>query len=254
MSHRNLIKAVIAAGVSSVIFAATISLQAQDFRVEKTMVKVADDVKLVTKTYLPKQNGKYPTVLIRTPYGSQNMTWIAEYLPLHGYAVVVQDVRGKNGSGGQFFPFAYEKADGIATLKWVLQQPFCNGEVGLWGVSYLGFAANEMASTGHPAVKAVFLLSGWSELDSFITHGGAFHLMAHLPWFVMFAGEQNPPAEASLEGVRLQYDQRRFHGRGKITTHGERGHTTPESTRLGGGRQIPRPGHETTAGSHGRHT
>ena len=196
MSYRNITNAVVAMGMSLIAITAAINLQAQDFRVEKTMVKVADDISLVTTTYLPKKSGKFPTVLIRTPYGSQNMLWIAEYLPSHGYAVVVQDVRGKNGSGGEFFPFAYEKDDGTATLEWVLQQPFCNGDVGLWGVSYLGFAANEIASTGHPAIKAVFLLSGWSELDSFITHGGAFHLMAHLPWFVIFAGEQTPPAEA----------------------------------------------------------
>lgn len=122
------------------------------------------------------------------------MTWLAEHLVQHGYAVVVQDVRGKNGSKGEFFPFAYEKADGMATLNWVLEQPFCNGDVGLWGVSYLGFAANEIASTGHPSVKAVFILSGWSELESFFGRGGAFRLMAHLPWFIMYAGEQNIPA------------------------------------------------------------
>jgi predicted acyl esterase len=113
---------------------------------------------------------------------------------------VVQDVRGKNGSGGDFFPFAYEKADGMATLDWVLKQPFCNGDVGLWGVSHLGFAANEIASTGYPAVKAVFNLSGWSELEPFIAHGGSFHLMAHLPWFVMFKGGQNPPVRLFVLG------------------------------------------------------
>ena len=196
MSNKKLIKAVIVFGASAFLVAVASHGHAGNFRVEETMVQVADDVALVTKTYLPKRSGKYPTILMRTPYGSENMTWIAEYLATHGYAVAVQDVRGKNGSTGEFFPFAYEKADGLATLDWVLKQPFCNGDVGLWGVSYLGFAANEIASTGHPAVKATFLLSGWSELEPFIGHGGCFHLMAHLPWFVMFAGGQNPPAEA----------------------------------------------------------
>ncbi len=189
-------KSLIAIGNAVAILAAATALTAQEIRVEKTTVNVARNIELQTTIYLPKQEDAYPAVLIRTPYGSQNMTWVAEHLARHGYVVVVQDVRGKNGSSGQFFPFAYEKADGLASLEWLVEQPFCNGEVALWGVSYLGFAANEVASTGHPAVKTVFLLSAWSDLDSFITHGGAFHLMAHLPWFVMFAGEQNPPAEA----------------------------------------------------------
>jgi predicted acyl esterase len=170
--------------------------QAQDYRVQDVMVAVDDSVRLATRVYLPQEDGRYPAVLLRSPYGAENTAWLAEYLAPHGYAVVMQAVRGLNGSEGQFFPFAYEKADGMATLEWLLNQPFCNGDVGLWGVSYLGFAANEVASTGHPAVKAMFLLSAWSDLGPFISHGGSFHLMAHLPWFIMFAGGESPPAEA----------------------------------------------------------
>ena len=170
--------------------------QALDYRLEETMVPMPDNVSLKTSTWLPQKDGRYPTILIRTPYGIENKAWIAEYLAPYGYAVVVQSVRGKDGSEGDFFPFAYEKTDGMATLDWVLKQPWCNGDIGLWGISYHGFAAFEIASSGHPSVKTMMCISGWSELEPFMMHEGAFHLMAHLPWFVMFKGSESPPAEA----------------------------------------------------------
>jgi hypothetical protein len=172
------------------------TVNASDVRIEQAKVEVVDGVDLSTTLYLPEADGSFPTVLLRTPYGSTNMGWIAEYLATHDYVVAVQDVRGLNGSGGEFIPFAHEKNDGLATLEWLLEQPFCNGEVGLWGSSYLGFAANEIASTGHPAVKAMVVLSGWSDVAAFIAPGGCFHLMAHLPWFITVAGQQRLPEQA----------------------------------------------------------
>lgn len=197
MRHNYFIKAIAAMVVSlAAVTTMAAGVHEQVFRIEETMVTVAENTGLATRTYLPVKDGKHPTVLIRTTYGSENMAWAAEYLASHGYAVVVQDVRGMNGSEGTFFPFAYDKADGMATLAWVMEQPFFNGDVGLWGISYLGFAANEIASTGHPAIKAMFVLSGWSDVERFIMPSGSFHLMAHLPWFMIFQGGHSPPAEA----------------------------------------------------------
>ena len=172
-----------------------------DFRVATARVLMKDSVELNTEIYLPPGDGRYPTVLLRTPYGAANKDWVGTYLAPRGYAVVVQNVRGTNGSGGEFFPFAYEKSDGVQTLQWITEQPWFNGKVGLWGISYHGYTAFQIAETGHPALAAMFVISGWDDLAPFLSHGGAFHLMAHLRWFYSYAARQPDPPEEAWDGI-----------------------------------------------------
>lgn len=168
-----------------------------DVRFDSAMVPMADGVRLATDIYLPAEEGQYPVVLIRTPYAARQRSFLGNGLAPRGFVVVAQNVRGQNGSEGQFVPFVFEKDDGIATVEWILKQPWCNGKIGLWGASYYGYTAFEIASTGHPAVGAVFHISGWSDLGAFMAHGGAFQLQAHLYWFYSYAsGQQPPPKEA----------------------------------------------------------
>jgi predicted acyl esterase len=167
------------------------------FEVQTVNVMMSDGVRLATDVYLPAEGDRFPVVLTRTPYGSKDEVWLGENLASAGYAVVIQNVRGTHGSDGKFSPFVYEKRDGLETLEWILARRWCNGRVGLWGASYCGYAAFEIASTGHPGVVSLFDLSGWSNPGPFIRHGGAFHLMAHLPWFYSYVwGEPSPPQEA----------------------------------------------------------
>jgi predicted acyl esterase len=167
------------------------------FEVKTVDVLTEDGARLVTDLYLPGDGDRFPVVLLRTPYGSQGNVWLGENLAVAGYAVVIQNVRGMNGSEGDFVPFVHEKKDGLETLEWVLEQPWSNGRVGLWGSSYSGYCAFEIASTGHPGVVSLFNVSGWSDLKPLMQHGGAFHLMAHLPWFYIYAeGQPNPPPAA----------------------------------------------------------
>lgn len=185
--------------VISAVMLCTTALAADDatYRMKTVMVEMPDSVGLSTDIYLPNEDGQFPAVLCRLPYGTKNMAWLAEGLAESGYAVVLQNVRGTNGSEGDFFPFVYDRSDGTATVDWIVGQEWCDGKVGLWGASYSGFAAFEIASSGHPAISSIVNISGWSDLEPFLSHGGAFHLMAHLPWFVMFgAGEAAPPKEA----------------------------------------------------------
>jgi uncharacterized protein len=167
-------------------------------------VRLAADegVALLTIVNLPEGAGPHPVVLVRNPYRTRGgaMTWLAERLVPHGYAVVEQDVRGTGGSGGTFVPFAHDVADGTRTLDWLAAQPWA-GPVGLWGISYLGWAAYALAETGHPAIRAMAVGSGWADMQEFIAPGGAFNLMAHLTWLAGFTGGRPMPTPAGLDSL-----------------------------------------------------
>jgi len=101
-------------------------------------IKMKDGVELATDLYIPKGKGKHPAILIRTPYNKSSDAGVAKAFKTFGIAVVVQDVRGKNGSGGEFYPFMNERSDGLQTLKWIRGQPWSDGTVAGWGGSYVG--------------------------------------------------------------------------------------------------------------------
>lgn len=104
----------------------------------------------------PEGDGKHPVVLVRTPYGrASQITVLGEFYAKRGYVVVVQDVRGTGGSDGQFDPFNTNVADGKDTLDWLVQQPWCDGSVGMIGGSYLGSVQWAAAVNHHPALKAI---------------------------------------------------------------------------------------------------
>lgn len=172
-----------------------LAAQAPAWRIDSVQVRMPDGPALLTEIHLPAALPA-PVILVRTPYGSANVTWLARALVPAGYAVVIQNVRGTNGSGGDFIPFVSEQRDGEATLDWIRGQQWATDTVGLFGISYLGYAAYALAETGAPAVRAMVVISGWSEMEEFISPGGAFNLMAHLPWFISFGrgGRMPPPA------------------------------------------------------------
>ena len=107
----------------------------------------AQDAKLFTVLCLPNATGKFPTVIMRSPYveyaekGSEEEA-IERVISMHkpfienGYAVVYQHCRGCGKSEGDFIPYAYERADGLALQQWVREQDFYNGELYLCGGSY----------------------------------------------------------------------------------------------------------------------
>jgi putative CocE/NonD family hydrolase len=87
----------------------------------------------VIDIYLPKGEGPFPTILIRSPYNKNNSKVDAEKFNNLDYAVVIQDTRGKYESDGQFYPFKYERKDGLATINWIKSQKWCNGKIRGWG-------------------------------------------------------------------------------------------------------------------------
>jgi hypothetical protein len=131
------------------------------FTVEKdVMVAMRDGVELATDAWIPAVTPA-PTLLVRLPYGKDLPQLLAYGLMPNifalveaGYAVVYQDCRGTFRSGGDLVPMLNEAADGADTVAWVLRQPWCDGNIGSYGASYLGFVQWASVSAGAP-VKAI---------------------------------------------------------------------------------------------------
>src|ERR1700728_1135982 len=131
------------------------------FTVEKdVMVVTRDGVELATDAWIPSVTPA-PTLLVRLPYGKDLPQLLAYGLVPNvfalveaGYAVVYQDCRGTWRAGGEFVPMLNEPSDGAATVPWLLRQPWCDGNIGSYGPSYLGFVQWASVSGGAP-VKAI---------------------------------------------------------------------------------------------------
>jgi putative CocE/NonD family hydrolase len=150
------------------------------------MVPMRDGVRLATQVFLPGGDpGRLPVILERTPYGkatdpSPNYSSFVE----RGYAVVVQDVRGRYDSEGSFDPLRQEGPDGYDTLEWIASQSWSNGKVGMIGGSYRGIVQWKAALTNNSHLKAIFpVVSGWDDYrDRFYSPGGAMKLGHRLGW------------------------------------------------------------------------
>ena len=148
-------------------------------------VRMRDGVHLYANVFLPGDRPRVPTVLVRTPYGKWE-TLLPNYQALleHGYAVVVEDVRGRYESEGAFQPLTQEPADGNDTIDWIARQPWSDGKVAMAGGSYLGIAQWKAALEGNPHLKAIFpVVSGYDDYrDRFYSTGGALKLGNRLEW------------------------------------------------------------------------
>ena len=123
------------------------------------MVRMRDGVRLATDIYLPEGWDRGPTVLVRLPYGKRDrytfMPFCAPVFTRHGYAFVVQDVRGKFRSEGETLQALNEAADGFDTLEWIAHQGWSNGVVGMFGDSYYGYTQWAALASGHSALRAM---------------------------------------------------------------------------------------------------
>lgn len=159
-------------------------------------VAMRDRVLLDTNVFYPAGSGKFPTILLRTPYG-KGSDLPAGYQSFinHGYAVVMQDVRGRYGSGGVFDVMNQEGPDGYDTLNWIAEQPWSDGKVGMIGGSYLGIAQWQVALLNNPHLKAIFpVVSGSDEyFDRYYSQGGAMKLGHRLLWM---SQNLTPPGQA----------------------------------------------------------
>ena len=111
------------------------------YKSEKNEVNIPmnDGISLSTSIFVPKGKGPFPAVLVRTPYSKYAEEWMGQAFNLFRIAVVLQDVRGKYKSEGEFYPFINEREDGLKTLRWIREQPWSNDVVAGWGGSYVGY-------------------------------------------------------------------------------------------------------------------
>lgn len=145
--------------------------------------KMRDGVELVADIMRPEPEGKYPVILLRTPYGRATSLLTMGSYARRGYVVVSQDVRGRGASGGGWDPFNTEVADGKDTLDWLVEQPWCDGNVGMIGGSYLGMVQWSAAVTHHPALKCIIpQVSPPEPTRNVPWDNGCFMLMGNLWW------------------------------------------------------------------------
>ncbi len=132
-----------------------------------------------------RQSGPHPTLLTRTPY-DKALRGPAPFVvraATAGYAVVIQDVRGRFTSEGPFETFVNERQDGYDTLEWLGGQPWCDGNVGMFGGSYVGLTQWQAAMSGHEALKAIVPVVTASDYhDGWAYQGGAFEFGFNLSW------------------------------------------------------------------------
>ncbi len=144
-----------------------------------------DGVQLAANVFLPAREARYPAVLLRTPYGKgvRLPDPLKPFLQ-RGYAVVIEDVRGRYASEGAFEPLEQEVADGEDTLSWIAVQEWSNQRVAMAGGSYLGIVQWRAALARSPYLKAILpVVSGGDEyFDRFYSPGGALKLGHRLEW------------------------------------------------------------------------
>ncbi len=153
-----------------------------------------DGVRLDADIYRPDTSELLPVLLMRQPYGRKIASTVVYAHPswyaAQGYVVVIQDVRGRGTSEGEFQLFVNEIADGLDTINWASQLPGTTGVVGMYGFSYQGMtqlyaAAHQLSAlkTICPSMIAYDLYHDWAY------ENGAFCLQTNLGWALQLAAE-----------------------------------------------------------------
>jgi len=158
------------------------------------MIPMRDGVKLSSDFYFPDVEGKFPAILIRTPYDNSSARYdrYGKFYASRGYAVCIQDCRGRYDSEGQWYPFVGEEYDGFDTIEWMASQPWSNGKVGMTGVSYVGFVQWMAASEQPPHLTCIFSYGSPSDIfgDTWFSFG-TLYLMDSITWAFMMDGRTN---------------------------------------------------------------
>ena len=134
-----------------------VSSSSLDFTIKKDILcRMRDGISLAVDLILPNGHGPFPVILERTPYDkSSSRNSSTEGYAKQGYAVVLQDVRGRFNSDGDFDPFRQEHQDGFDTINWIAEQDWCDGNIGMIGGSYSGQTQWYAAGVAPKALKAI---------------------------------------------------------------------------------------------------
>lgn len=153
-----------------------------------------DGVRLDADVYRPDAEGAYPVLLMRQPYGRSIASTIVYAHPCwyasQGYIVVIQDVRGRGTSEGEFKLFANEIQDGFDTVNWAAKLPGSNGKVGMYGFSYQGMTQLYAAAAKPAPLKTICpAMIGFDLYTDWAYENGAFRLQDNLTWAIQLATE-----------------------------------------------------------------
>ena len=146
-------------------------------------MKTRDGITLKADIYRPAGDGKFPVLLQRTPYHKSGAVEFGRKGALRGYLVVIQDVRGRYSSEGEWYPFKHESEDGFDAVEWAASLPNSNGKVGMFGGSYVG-ATQMLTAIAHPphlaGICPVVTASNYHE--NWTYQGGAFEQWFNESW------------------------------------------------------------------------
>src|SRR5580704_14523728 len=170
---------------------------------------MSDGVILVSDHYYPPEPGPQPTLLMRQPYGRDIASTVVYAHPVwfasRGYNVVIQDVRGRGDSEGEFYPFRNEGRDGVETIVWLRTRAESNGRIGMYGFSYQGMTQLLAAAQQPeglvciaPGMTAHDLYQGW------FYHQGALRLASSLTWGMQLLKEHTRRLKLREASDRLE--------------------------------------------------
>jgi uncharacterized protein len=149
-------------------------------------IPMRDGVKLAADVYRPDIEGKVPVIIARLPYGKQNIVEVQEetgyFFSGQGFAYVVQDIRGKHESNGNYYPYVNEAMDGYDTIDWAAQQPWSDKNIGLWGMSYYGSTQWLTAPLQNPHLKAMVPVVTSQDIYPRWINNGVFRYNDVLVW------------------------------------------------------------------------
>lgn len=166
----------------------------------------SDGVQLDADVYYPDAKGKFPVLLMRQPYGRAIASTVVYAHPSwyasHGYIVVIQDVRGRGTSEGDFQLFSDEVSDGFEAIAWAADLPKSNGKVGMYGFSYQAMTQLYAAMNQPPALKTIIpAMMGYDLYADWAYEGGAFCLQNNLGWAIQIEAET-----ARIQGNDLAHE------------------------------------------------
>jgi hypothetical protein len=146
-----------------------------------------DGVILRADVFRPKAEGQFPVLLQRTPYNKANYNANGAPFAIRaatlGYVVILQDVRGRFASDGEWYPFRHELEDGYDTVEWAAKLPYSNGKVGMFGWSYLGATQLFAALAQPPHLACLFpVVTACDYYDEWTYRGGAFQQFFNESW------------------------------------------------------------------------
>jgi putative CocE/NonD family hydrolase len=148
-------------------------------------VPMRDGTELSADVYRPDADGRFPVILVRTPYSNNTDRYpdLGRFFAARGFALVVQDVRGRFDSDGAFHAFVNESRDGYDTHEWAGTRPWSDGNVGTYGNSYVGLTQLLPAFLAHPHLKAMVPLVTTTDVyNNWMYSDGAFQLGFSLSW------------------------------------------------------------------------